>query len=62
MKFLSGQDESGNDGPPITLRETLISIEQSGLVDYELSGHTCKRPASVCQGSEEHDRFLETNY
>lgn len=51
------QDEHGNDGDVTSLRSALIQIEREGLVDYELSGHLCNRPATVCQGSEEIDRF-----
>lgn len=43
----------------MTLRSALIQIEQGGLVDWQLAGHECARPASVCQGSEEEDRLLE---
>jgi len=58
MPHHSCQDDEGNDGPPLTLRQTLISIEQSGLVDFEIAGHSCKRPPSACQGADEIDRFL----
>ena len=56
--FSSGQDPDGNDGPPAILRDSLIQLEQSGVVDFDLAGHTCARPASVCQGAEEQDRFF----
>ena len=28
-------------------------------MDWQMAGHECTRPASVCQGSEEGDRLLE---
>ena len=50
------EDKEGNDGIPMTLRSALQQVELSGLVDYELAGHHCARPASVCQNQEEEDR------
>ena len=56
--FNSLQDADGNDQPLATLRDAWIQLEQSGIVDFDLAGHNIVRPASVCQGSEEQDRFL----
>lgn len=50
------QESDGNDTAPMTLRNVLIKLERQSIVDYELAGHTCARPAAVCQGQEEEDR------
>ena len=52
----SSQDEHGRDGDPCTLRAALQAVEKRGVVDFELAGHQCSRPAEVCQGQEEDDR------
>ena len=53
----SHQDSDGNDGPPISLRSALQQVERTGLVDYEVAGHSCARPAQVCQNPDEADRL-----
>ena len=38
------------------MRAVIHDVEKSGCVEFELAGHHCTRPASVCQG-EEDDRL-----
>ena len=40
----------------MTIRDAIHSVEKAGTVDFDLAGHSCTRPAAVCQGSEEEDR------
>lgn len=39
------------------LRDVLIQLEKQSIVDYELAGHSCTRPTTVCEGAEEGDRL-----
>lgn len=50
------EDPAGHDGVPMTVRSALQQVELAGLVDYELAGHSCARPAAVCQNQDEEDR------
>ena len=50
------QDSSGHDGDVIPLREIMQEVEKTGMVDFELAGHTAVRPPAVCQGAESEDR------
>ena len=35
----------------------MIQLEKRGLVDFEVAGHVCQRPAEVCEGATA-DRLL----
>ncbi|CAK9008793.1 Uncharacterized protein SCF082_LOCUS10019 [Durusdinium trenchii] len=43
-------EESGHDSDLKTLRSVIQHCETSGMVDFEIGGHTFSRPASVVQG------------
>ena len=51
------QAADGNDSKVQTLRKCLQSVEATGLVEYELGGHSADRPAGVFAGQAD-DRFL----
>lgn len=49
--------ENGHDSDLKSLRSVLQQCEATGMVDFELGGHTFSRPAAVVQGLSA-DKFL----
>ena len=61
-KFQSDEDKvllevNGRDNPVMSLKAALQAVERGGLVDFQLGGHTCTRPAAVVQGQTD-DKLL----
>lgn len=52
------QEDDGSDTPVQSLRACLQQIERSGMVDFQLGGHNCERPAQVFNGHQD-DTFLD---
>ena len=49
-------DDGDSDSVVMSLRELLQKVENAGMVDFEVGGHSCERPNTVTQGKEDGDR------
>ena len=64
-KFQSDEDKvllevNGRDNPVMSLKAALQAVERGGLVDFQLGGHTCTRPAAVVQGQTDYSKLCQS--
>ena len=56
--FKTQKDAEGKDGPLLPLRNVIQDIERTGVVDFDLAGHSFSRPAAVYQEATQDDQHL----